>query len=307
MRLALKVMVIAVAAALAVALVGALAPLMVIASFALFVLALGYPETIDHLLGSRPLRWLPESVRGAPSRFALVGALTLLPLSAVAGVAVYGALYQAGAIALPRVALVPEATVGALAPTPTRTPKPTPTPRPTKTPKPTPTRAPNQAGPRPTPTPSPIPQIQIPPPTLPGTSCRTTYPLANVPRPNRLEVQVPCQTVTGVVIAVVTQGDGDVLVRLLPDPPYTHLLNEQNRTQQKGNLPVTIVPADQPGCTPGKPPRPPEGSSDWGLCTGAAIRPPAPGSHVSVTGPYVLDKAHGWMAIYPAWAIVPTP
>src|SRR5207302_3722844 len=31
---------------------------------------------------------------------------------------------------------------------------------------------------------------------------------------------------------------------------------------------------------------------------------PPIGSHVSVTGPYVLDQLHGWMEIHPVWRIV---
>ena len=52
-----------------------------------------------------------------------------------------------------------------------------------------------------------------------------------------------------------------------------------------------------------QPPRPSNGSYDYGLCTGADLAPPALGATVSVTGPYVLDADHGWMEIHPVWSI----
>jgi hypothetical protein len=65
-----------------------------------------------------------------------------------------------------------------------------------------------------------------------------------------------------------------------------------------------IVPADEAGCTPGRAARPPAGSYDYGVCTGAAESPPPLGAHVRVTGPYVLDEGHqGWAEIHPVWAV----
>jgi len=52
-----------------------------------------------------------------------------------------------------------------------------------------------------------------------------------------------------------------------------------------------------------QPPRPSNGSYDYGLCTGADLATPALGATVSVTGPYVLDADHGWMEIHPVWSI----
>ena len=69
-----------------------------------------------------------------------------------------------------------------------------------------------------------------------------------------------------------------------------------------------IVPADQPGCTPGQPPPLPptayrSSSYDYGTCTGADIATPPMGAQVKATGPYVLDTDHGWMEIHPVWAV----
>jgi hypothetical protein len=45
------------------------------------------------------------------------------------------------------------------------------------------------------------------------------------------------------------------------------------------------------------------GTYDYGICTGADLPAPSIGQSIVVTGPYVLDAAHGWMEIHPAWAI----
>jgi hypothetical protein len=113
------------------------------------------------------------------------------------------------------------------------------------------------------------------------------------------------RVVSGVIKSMRPEPDTDVHIDLLLDPPYAAMINNQNIAQQHGWLVVEIVPADEPGCTVGQPPRAPTGTYDFGTCTGANISTPAPGSHVSVIGPYVLDLAHGWMEIHPAWAISP--
>lgn len=141
--------------------------------------------------------------------------------------------------------------------------------------------------------------------THPGpTACRSGDPLANVYHPNRLHVVDPCRTVSGTVMSVRAEADGDVHFDLALDAPYRSMLTAANGSGQHGWLVVEIVPADEPGCTPGTPPKPPSGSYDYGICTGADEQPPAVGSHVVVTGPYVLDEDHGgWAEIHPVWAI----
>ena len=137
-----------------------------------------------------------------------------------------------------------------------------------------------------------------------GAACRAGDPLANVYHPDRLKVLSPCTTVTGVVRSVRTEADGDVHFDLQLDSAYTHLLTPASYDAQHGWLVAEIVPADEPGCTPGRPPRPPAGTYDYGICTGADESPPAPGSPISVTGPYVLDEGHGgWAEIHPVWAM----
>jgi hypothetical protein len=138
-----------------------------------------------------------------------------------------------------------------------------------------------------------------------STACRAGDPLANVYHPDRLTVIQPCLTVTGTVTGVEGESDGDYHVLVMLDPPFAALVNDRNGTAQNGALVVEIVPADGPDCTPGQPPRPSGDTYDYGVCTGANVASPAVGAHVTVTGPYVLDRNHGWMEIHPAWAIEP--
>ena len=135
-------------------------------------------------------------------------------------------------------------------------------------------------------------------------ACRPGDPLADVYHPDRLRVLSPCRTVTGVVMTVRHEQDGDTHFDVALDPPYASLLTAANRRYQHGWLVAEIVPADEPGCTPGTPPRAAHGSYDYGTCTGADVPDPAVGAHVAVTGPAVLDEDHeGWAEIHPVWAV----
>lgn len=132
--------------------------------------------------------------------------------------------------------------------------------------------------------------------------------MANVYHPYRLKVVKPCVTVSGTVMSVRSEDDGDVHFDVALDPAYRQLLTSTNFVDQHGWLVVEIVPADEPGCTPGQPPRPAHGTYNYGICTGADESPPSLGSHVLVTGPYVLDEDHGgWAEVHPAWAIGSSP
>ncbi|MHB8244854.1 MAG: hypothetical protein ACYDGN_05770 [Acidimicrobiales bacterium] len=142
-------------------------------------------------------------------------------------------------------------------------------------------------------------------------SCRTGDPLANVYHSYRLKIVSDCITVTGTVAYVRHEDDGDIHVNLSLPPAESHLLNRLNISEQFGNLVTEIVPADQPGCTRGQPPRLPRTayrspSYQYGICTGADIATPRIGAKITVTGPYVLDTDHGWMEIHPVWSITVT-
>jgi hypothetical protein len=149
---------------------------------------------------------------------------------------------------------------------------------------------------------------------LPRTGCRPGNPLANVRDPERLKLVRPCIAVHGFVRSVQQMGDGDFHVNLELDPEQQALLNGRNIEAQNGQLVTEIVPADQPGCTPGQPPKlrlgawvrlweMHSGHFDLGICTGANIASPPIGARVEIVGPYVLDANHGWMEIHPVWSV----
>jgi hypothetical protein len=119
-----------------------------------------------------------------------------------------------------------------------------------------------------------------------------------------LKLRKRCLSVIGTVAYVRVEDDGDVHVDLKLPPSEDHLLNSVNMSEQYGQLVTEIVPADRPGCTPGEPPRPAQGTYNYGTCTGADIHIPPIGALVRETGPYVLDADHGWMAIHPIWKVV---
>lgn len=136
--------------------------------------------------------------------------------------------------------------------------------------------------------------------------CRSGDPLANVYHPYRLQVRNACMTVTGTVAYIHNENDGDVHVDLALPASESGLLNKGNDAHQDGQLVTEIVPADQPGCTPGRPSRPAAGSDNYGICTGADLVTPPIGAQVTVVGPYVLDANHGWMEIHPVWTVTLT-
>ena len=144
--------------------------------------------------------------------------------------------------------------------------------------------------------------------TAASSRCRSGNPLADVYHPDRLTVLAACMTVGGTVMSVRSEQDGDTHFDLALDARWSGLLKPANFSAQHGWLVVEIVPADKPGCVPGQPPRPAHGSYDYGVCTGAAESDPPIGSHVYVTGPYVVDEDHGgWAEIHPVWAMSTTP
>ena len=114
-----------------------------------------------------------------------------------------------------------------------------------------------------------------------ASGCRSN-PLANVWSPSRLKVISPCTTVTGTVRSTAKQGDGDYHVEITLD--------------SGGRIRGEIVPADQPGCTPGQPVR-------YGTCSGANIATPKAGSHITLTGPKVKDTRTGGTEIHPMWQV----
>ena len=72
-------------------------------------------------------------------------------------------------------------------------------------------------------------------------------------------------TVSGRVMSVTVEDDGDTHFDLALDAPYVSMLRPANYSGQHGWLVVEIVPADKPGCIPGQPPRPASGTYNYGI------------------------------------------
>ena len=142
--------------------------------------------------------------------------------------------------------------------------------------------------------------------------CKFGPPLAGVYVPQRLQVLDRCSTVSGIVDCLRAEPDGDIHLRLRLDPQFAGLLTPANSlqtcaNQQEPHLVVEIIPQHPQGVLFRD-----NNADDGGFVTPAT---PAPGDHITVTGPHVLDRnilhriiyqgrpAENWAEIHPAWAI----
>ena len=148
-------------------------------------------------------------------------------------------------------------------------------------------------------------QAGKPPAGPPGQGCAGRPVLADVYHPDRLRVIRPCLTVTGTVALIRHEPDGDWHINLRLPASETGLLDAANDRYERGELVAEVVPADEAGCGPvGAPARVPATAYrgpgyEYGTCSGLDLRPPAVGTRVAVTGPYVLDADHGWRELHP--------
>lgn len=112
----------------------------------------------------------------------------------------------------------------------------------------------------------------------------------HVYNPGRLKVVNNCVTVTGVITESHAEADGDQHLLLKPDKGYENLLNKKNIKSKKGNLVIEAVCINK--ITDAK---------VGDACKGYVnhIKLPAVGSHVRVTGTYVIDTHNGWAEIHP--------
>lgn len=148
--------------------------------------------------------------------------------------------------------------------------------------------------------------------SLAAEQCKWGPPLAGVYLPGRLQLLDRCMTVSGTVDCLKVEPDGDVHVRLRLDPQFERLLKPANAlqtcTDQPGpHLVVEIIPQHPQGVLFRT------NNADGGGFIDP--RTPAPGDHVIVTGPYVIDTnslhrvlyqgraAENWAEIHPAWAV----
>lgn len=121
----------------------------------------------------------------------------------------------------------------------------------------------------------------------------------HVYNPQRLQVVESCKTVTGVIESIRVEQDGDYHIRLKMDPEFATLVNSANMNGQLGDLvvePICQNPVSQQDAI--------SACQDFHQ----DISIPPVGTHVKVTGSYVLDNQHGgWAEIHPVTSISEIP
>lgn len=117
----------------------------------------------------------------------------------------------------------------------------------------------------------------------------------HVYHPARLEIVDPCKTVSGIIEAKISEKDGDYHIRLKLDSQYSDLVNSVNIAKQHGDL--VVEPICQHKVTQ---------TDAVSACVGfdKHLDIPPVGTHVRITGSYVLDNQHGgWAEIHPVTSI----
>jgi hypothetical protein len=117
----------------------------------------------------------------------------------------------------------------------------------------------------------------------------------HVYNPSRLQVVDNCKAVSGVIDSIRAERDGDYHIRLKLDPQFSDLINSANVNGQFGDLvvePICVNPVTQLDAI--------SACQDFHQ----NIDVPTVGTHIQVTGSYVLDKEHGgWAEIHPVTSI----
>ncbi len=134
------------------------------------------------------------------------------------------------------------------------------------------------------------------PTNISSNACANPEPLKHVYNPARLVVNDPCKTVSGTVMRVLKQADGDYHIQLNVDPQYSDTVNQVNIEKQHGALVLEIVCATDV-----------KQKDAVSACSGYqnSIPVPKPNQHITVTGQFVSDQQHGgWNEIHPVYQIV---
>jgi hypothetical protein len=112
--------------------------------------------------------------------------------------------------------------------------------------------------------------------------------------PTRLHIVNPCITTTRIIKGIHVENDGDTHIRLLPD--NSSLINQANTKFQNGDLVLEAICQNPVS-------RPEVGSACHNFNHPPISIPPV-GSHVAVTGSYVLDtRNNNWAEIHPITSI----
>jgi hypothetical protein len=116
----------------------------------------------------------------------------------------------------------------------------------------------------------------------------------HVYNPSRLDKLASCITAKGIVEESSADPDGDQHFLLKLDADQQAIVNKRNLKKKNGDLVAEIVCANPTSMKKAKK-----------ACRGYTNRIPLPavGSHVAVTGAYVLDSHNGWTEIHPVSSI----
>jgi len=116
----------------------------------------------------------------------------------------------------------------------------------------------------------------------------------------RIKIVTACVTVTGVIATVGSSDDGDIDMQLTLDAGFGNLLNNGNVTKLNGNLQIEAI------CQAPVHSDVPDAQRTCANFSGT-VPIPAVGTHVRVTGVYVLDSDHGWMEVHPISVMTAAP
>jgi hypothetical protein len=119
--------------------------------------------------------------------------------------------------------------------------------------------------------------------------------------PGRFKIINQCVTVTGTVLSVQREPDGDTDFPLSLDPPYKHMVNQANfNPLMRGGIWSEMIcqhPEQTPAVEPFK-------RGECNGFNGPIFSVPQPGQHLMVTGTYLLDIREGRHAeIHPVSSI----
>ncbi len=121
---------------------------------------------------------------------------------------------------------------------------------------------------------------------------------SHVYKSDRLKILNDCMVVSGIIDAIKMENDGDYHIRLKLDSQYANLVNQKNIELLHGDLVL------EPVCE--NPVLDPDAQEACRNFYGNIGVPPV-GTHVYVSGSYVLDQTHGWTEIHPVTSIVNRP
>lgn len=130
-----------------------------------------------------------------------------------------------------------------------------------------------------------------------GQGCDASL-LKHVYHPARLQMIAPCIEVTGTILHIKPEADGDDHIQLRLDPQFGNLLDSYNQNDQNDALvlePICQGLVTQPDAI--------SACRDFH----SPVTVPAEGTKVQVLGQFVLDQEadHGWTEIHPVTRITP--